>query len=379
MGAPSEYYTSFLSGNDSTGNGSIGTPWKTVQKALDTITQDTTDGDVINIQVGALNTLSAALDLSTYGAPSETTPLIFRGYTSVARDGGRGDLNGGGSVSVLDVTNNGISFIDMHLHNTSGNIIVQVLQDSRFINCVIEDSTGTGISLSSKALVYNCHFTNITGGNGLVVTNGLVSHCYFEDDVNGPTNAWINPNPGLVVEFCIFDMGTNTLGIDMVSSISVINCTFDGGGGTGQGIKTAADRTGLIILNNIFANFSGVGAVGAALRSGDHLTLYTNNAFFNNTTDAENATGQHLGASNESLASDPFTDSSGDDYTTQDVGAVFGGGLVTAFLRNAASVTALDKGATQRSGILSGGGGSGSGRGKYKYRGLTHSSGLGAS
>ena len=82
------YYVDPGSGSDVTGTGTVGSPWASVQHALDNITRDATNGDQINIKAGTADVLSSPLTLATYGTTSATAPLSFRGYTSAAEDGG---------------------------------------------------------------------------------------------------------------------------------------------------------------------------------------------------------------------------------------------------------------------------------------------------
>jgi len=92
--AITNYYVDPGGGDDATGDGSIGTPWKTTQYALDHIVRNSTNGDQVNIKAGAADVLAASLSLATYGAPTYDAPLRFRGYTNIANDGGYGDIHG---------------------------------------------------------------------------------------------------------------------------------------------------------------------------------------------------------------------------------------------------------------------------------------------
>ena len=58
------YYVDPGSGSDVTGTGTVGSPWASVQHALDNITRDATNGDQINIKAGTADVLSSP-------APSE--------------------------------------------------------------------------------------------------------------------------------------------------------------------------------------------------------------------------------------------------------------------------------------------------------------------
>jgi len=101
--ATTQTYVDYGSGSDATGDGSIGTPWKTLQYAFDHLTRDTTDGNQVNLKAGTAHVNSAALDLATLiagGALSTTAPLIIRGYTSAANDGGMAEIDCGVRVYI---------------------------------------------------------------------------------------------------------------------------------------------------------------------------------------------------------------------------------------------------------------------------------------
>src|SRR5690242_15767610 len=102
MASPSDYYVDPLNGNDSTGTGTSGNPWQTTQKALNTITRNTTNGDRINIRNTASDVLTGALSFATYGTPTTVAPLILEGYSSTAGDSGIGTLDGNASFIALD-------------------------------------------------------------------------------------------------------------------------------------------------------------------------------------------------------------------------------------------------------------------------------------
>lgn len=124
MGTPTDYYVDpSIAGNS--GSGTIGDPYGDLQHALDSVTRDSTNGDQFNIKAGTDEILSAALDLSTYGTPSKSARVFFRGYTTSKGDGGIGGISGGGSVAILAATVQYITWRDMHLHNCGSADIVQ--------------------------------------------------------------------------------------------------------------------------------------------------------------------------------------------------------------------------------------------------------------
>lgn len=103
--------------NANSGTGTIGDPFGDLQYGLNTVTRNATDGDRFNIKAGTAEVMAAAIDLTTYGTPTQAAPLIFQGYTSAQGDGGIGEINNGGAnVSVISSTTlTFIHWIDLKL------------------------------------------------------------------------------------------------------------------------------------------------------------------------------------------------------------------------------------------------------------------------
>ncbi len=93
------YFIDPQSGNDTTGDGSIGTPWKTLQKGID----NAAGGDQINVKDSAADVLAAAIDWTSgwSAGTSRDAPLIIRGYTSAENDGGIGEIDGDDAVASI--------------------------------------------------------------------------------------------------------------------------------------------------------------------------------------------------------------------------------------------------------------------------------------
>ena len=201
MGAATEYYVDPTNGNDTTGDGSVGTPWATVQKALNTITQDTTNGDRINLRDTSDDVLSSALSFATYGTPNVDYPLIIQGYTTSAGDGGIGGISGGGSVAIIDSTSiDAVILIDLHLHNCGSAVVVRLDNWGTIYNCEVDNTTGDGIECD-QYLISNCYVHNV-GGRAIEVANGVVYGCYVENGTNDCTAA-IQLGPGCRLSYTI--------------------------------------------------------------------------------------------------------------------------------------------------------------------------------
>lgn len=312
MGALTNYYVDPSGGSDTTGNGTSGNPWQTVQKALNTITRDTTNGDKINVKAGGTDTLSSALSFATYGTPSATAPLMIRGYTSSADDGGIGTISGGGSVAII---NSGsvadIKLVDMHLTNCGAATIVTLGGRSLLLNCELDTTTGGGFtSGTNNSSVINCFFHNI-GAIGCI--SQFVAFCTFRNETNDFTNAiQTNQNPSTVI-FNIIDIDGSSAGVNCLASNTVLmfNSIFSNGG-TGIGLK--AVTTSNTALNNTVQGFSGAGGIGLQA-NGSNVDIVGYNLLYNNTTNTSITGDVNVNlANNDTAGSSPFTNAGSDDF-----------------------------------------------------------------
>jgi len=335
----SQYYVDPSGGDDTTGTGTVGAPWKTVQHALDTITRDTADGDAINIRDTADDVLTAALSLTTYGAPSAGSPLTFRGYSTSAKDGGIGGISGGGSYQILS-TLQYVEFIDMHLHNTGSNAIVSITYFGVFINCEFDNTTDNGFySAGYIHSFHNCHFHNI-GDHGIQCNGAWVKNCYFKNDGSNDFSAAIQ-----ITNFYEAVMEGNIISVDGTSDgiylgttnylKQIRNNSIYSNGGTGQGIIGATSTTfSNQIANNLIEGFSGTGGIGMDLaNAAGQEAMIVNNSVYNCATTANlNQEGIIENDMAESLGSSPFAKSGSDTFANRytyfsplDVGNVFNG------------------------------------------------------
>lgn len=351
MGTPTNYFVDPNAGNDTTGDGSVGNPWKTVQHALNTITRDTANGDQINVKTGAADVLSAPLSFATYGSASAGEPLIIRGYTSAANDGGIGEISGGGSVGIVSSASTAtwLIWIDMKLHNCgAATVLDQGATGVRWNleNCEISTSTGDGANLRIANYV-NCYFHDVASGIVSGSAAPYILNCVFE---NCSDYAVEMSGSGAIIADCIISVPTAGAGgiyvWDSNSAAIIINNTIYSSSGTGKGIlfRTANDFLAALI-NNHFEGFSGAGGVGIDANGGD-IGVAAGNTFYNNTTDTSYGDRFNVPlADDTSLASSPLTDPGNGDFSVST--ALKAAGWPTAF-KGISTNQFLDAGAAQR-------------------------------
>lgn len=263
------------------------------------------------MQAGATDTLSAALVFTTYGTPTATAPCIIRGYTSVANDGGRGVVSGGGSVACIAAGPVHTKLVDMRFTNCGSNTIVTLnATGSLLVNCEIDTTTGGGFTSGSAI---GCYFHNI-GAIG-VISLTRVMFCTFRNEANAFTQAIGLGGTGTAL-FNLIDIGGASIGIDFTGDAAgIIFNSIYSNGGTGIGIRnnSAGDERATII-NNTIQGFSGSGGIGIQV-VGQNADLVGYNLLYNNATNVSITGDVNIDLGNNSVAaSSPFTDAANDDF-----------------------------------------------------------------
>lgn len=325
MAAPTQYYVN-PADNDDNGDGSVGDPWGDLEFALESIIRDTTNGDQINIKTGSTETLELALDVAgDYGTPTAIAPLIFRGYTTAAGDGGIGIISGGGVVSIYtDTSLNNLIFVDLRLTNTGANAILSVNDFVSVINCELDTTSGIAIDADNTPRVINCYFHDLTGTYA-IFGSGSDAFYYGNLIVSDISIAAIQCNATGIIINNISKIATSTNkgadGIRWSDHSLILNNSIFATAGTGSGfVGSAAGRDGMVLLNNIAEGFSGTGGDAYDFSSTDHTSLWGHNASFNTTVSVatSKAIGEILvdiGGDDTPLDASPFTAPGSNDFS----------------------------------------------------------------
>lgn len=249
-----QYYVDSATGNDTTGTGTSGAPWATIQKAID----NSGGGDTINLSNVQKFTPAAELQWTTgwAGGTGQDSPLIIQSWDN------------GGSITITDPT-------------AAGNTIVAAEIDG--------SSTYNKLFASTSIPTY-------------VIVRRLKVHSYNQNGINASTG-WH------VFECEVYDIGTG-YAIDGGSTCSIIRNYVHSpkASSNGQGIKVSVraivagnyveDMYGISIgvddesscINNIIYNCSGDGIVSIGPRNyilnntiiGDDATAGSNGITFSN-------------------------------------------------------------------------------------------------
>ncbi|MHA2100683.1 MAG: right-handed parallel beta-helix repeat-containing protein [Candidatus Kariarchaeaceae archaeon] len=353
MADSTNYYVDPSTGDDGTGDGTSGTPWKTVQKALDTITKDTTNGDRINISHSATDTLGAQLDFTTYGFGSIGAPLVFQGWVNGSQGNGAlrsgmGRISGSGTYSVIGEGSTGDYFIfnDMMFDDSGSN---QIINGDDFIvvsNCHFENASNTLLNIGGAGTVLNSSFKRTDGGttgNVVDIDNVLFFNNYIE--ANGGVTALVC---AVTTESNIL---SNIINISRIAQHGIIlrraahcigNTIYNSTAGTGAGIFVQ-DRDWITIVNNYVEGFSGAG--GDAWDITGEIEVWGYNKWNNCTNHADPTARVDLGNTGE-ITPSPLADPGSGDFTVGT--ALKGAGWPSLFPFVASTPQAWDIGAAQR-------------------------------
>lgn len=314
MASPTRYYVDSDGGSDVTGDGSELTPWATTQYALTTgISRDTSNGDRISHKRGtSAQTLTAPLDITSYGSPSYTAPLVFDSYGS----GDRPIFDGDASYSIIDdVGVNAIYLMGLELRNVGANHIVRVNDYCAIDDCVFHGQTNSSYDglYFGQSTVSRSHFYNIVGRGVYGDYHGNSIGCYFENSDTVDFTYCIHNCK--LVSHNIVRLSNSSPNTTMVvylplNGLAISNSIF-ANGATGEAIHISSRSNSAI--NNIVSGFNGVGGVAFGGGAYEDLLLAGNCIYNCNDTDFSGIGDWWVdGGNNEWLTSpnDPFPDAS---------------------------------------------------------------------
>lgn len=343
--------------NAASGAGTIGSPYGDLQHALNTVTRNATDGDIFNVKAGTSEILAAALSLATYGAPTQAAPLIIRGYTSTAADGGQGVIDGAATYSIINLaTTDNLWLVDMRLTNVGANNLFLARNSCKAIHCEFDTGTGHGINLGTGALVMNCHvdMACAISRTPVLISTGSVLYNYVRATALVNTAAIVALNNDATVRGNIVNTNLNGINTSTGDRVVVDGNTVFSVASTGKGINadTAALGYESIIINNYVEGFSGAGGVGYSLVG---QCISHSNAAYNCTT--AYTTSSLLGDVNNDITSgSALVNAGSEDYDINGtVTGVTEDGYPSSIPGTASTAPKPDKGAVQSGAGSSGG------------------------
>jgi hypothetical protein len=269
----SDYYVNNTSGNDTTGDGTQGNPYKTVAKVLGLV--GFASGDRVYATLGASSTgevIAAPIALPVNGAAGSRC-AILGANSSWLVDGSRYIIDGNNSSAAIlsYATRSFWEFRNLTLKRATAQIMYAVsgnFTDSFFDNVSFENS-GTygfsGSSTSGRNLFTRCRFLNI-GTYALNQAVGHVVNCEFRNCGTG-----IHTTPGVTTYVGNVFISCGSNGIASSTGLILMNI-FEGG------TTNISASNGAMILGNRFCNSTtALSTAGAPIADFNSFYNVTNN------------------------------------------------------------------------------------------------------
>lgn len=321
MAAPTEVYVDYV--NTPGGDGStFALARDTVQSAVD---NETAGGSGHRFNIYATGTTLAAVgvELSTYGTPTESSPVYFQGVSAagVPGDGGKATFDGDGTYAFFDAASlDFVHFRDLVITNTGAAVPITCDDSCSVVNCTISDTTGDGIVLGFAVFAMYNTITNI-GGFGISAGLGQIMFNRIVDGANTMTKGINTTSNGATVGFnSIWLNSTGAIGIGLGhESLCCFNSIYNNTAGTSSGIQRLVDSQSFgPIVGNIIEGFDGTGGEAMWLPATGMSDAIMNNKFFAVTSEFTNSAQLVNSSGNVTLAASPFRDAAAGDLRVVD-------------------------------------------------------------
>jgi hypothetical protein len=305
------YNIDTTSGVDSTGNGSSGSPYKSLQYALNDRTQGASGDTFQYVNSTADDVLSATLSLTHYGTPSGSKPLIIQGSGIV------GGISGNsGGFTILSSGSAGICLNNLHLHHCGASAILALSHvQTQAVNCELDHSTsGTAVTVGQ---LIDCLLHDLSGTVGAAVYNAYYNR--FDGSASTPSYAMLEAGATAQENEIVLSGSNGCNGIiPTTNTVSFERNSVYGNGGTGKGIWDGGDALSTYI-GNVVEGFSGTGGVG--FKATGTLGMSAGNRAYNNATNYSYATVIYQGTDYTDTSTNFNSASTGDLSLTSGSGA----------------------------------------------------------
>jgi hypothetical protein len=303
--AQTNYYVDATNGNDNNNGASLGTAWKTIQKACNTAIPNS----IVQIKAGTYHENIVVNVSGTTG-----NPIIFKNYPSeeVLIDG-----TGTSGIAMLSITNKSyLSFQSLTIQNKTAKdaqgILVETTgsataTDLSFSNITIKNINWTNNATTIPTANDNAQGFIAYGRNG-GITNLTIENAQIFNNILGFSEALsLDGNiSGFVIKNCQVHDNTN-IGIAAIGNYK-----------TSSVPATDHARNGLIIRNTCYKNVSLYATSGGIyIDGGKNINIEKNNCY-------ENGNGIELGCE-ENGATDSIVVKNNLIYNNQQVGIYVGG------------------------------------------------------
>ena len=281
-----DWYCDYTNGNDTTGSGTSGSPYQTLQKCVDSATR----GDTIYVANTSAQVFSSALSFGTGYTAIGTGETLITGWD-----------NGGSLSLTVPGTAGTIPAGKIDATGLASGWITS-LQPYVTVSNLIIDSGSSSIAQSSGYWnFYRCHFLGTGKASGYFATQCRSFHCcLFEGFGITQSNIIVGCCFKDVNAYAIFDSGTRVIGNLFIGSSSYTGSSplVDPSGSDGlifgNTFISKSARTGPLLLlyrnhyviNNTFQGCNGVGGVGIDANS--NYSALAGNVFHDCTSNVTN-------------------------------------------------------------------------------------------
>lgn len=342
-------YVDNATGDDTTGTGASGAPWKTLQKAID----NSTGGDTIWLADTQTFTLTAEITWGTgFGTASGDAPLIIRpwdngGSKTIPHPSGTdlvaAEISGGGTVARPFSTTSIPSFVILYrlifTNFTSNAVRTGTLWS--ILECELSNSGSASSFMldcgSGSCKIFSNYLHTFPAGIGGMTS--LITCHVMGNYIKNPKSHGINASGNnMIVNNIIYNCEED--GIRLTSDYNTVLSNTIIGNGTAaskRGIHiTSANAETSALMSNLVMDFAGASSVGIYTASGAQIDLYGPNAFYNNTTNASfvsSQTGLNLSSLDVTDSGDPLEDKAGENFKVKvTANASNGSPFITGYL-----------------------------------------------
>ncbi len=310
---------------DTTGDGTIGNPYRRFQKAHDVIRARGIgvpgQGADTTVWLRGTADYEEGIRVEEETTGSNALPLVIEGYTDTPGDGGMATFNGavGPNQKAFQLEN---AVSDNNVYNW----VVKNIYFKNYTSVAFEGYSQT--EFIDSVIFQHCRF-----GNNAIAVKGAAHYsfldCWFHDNTTAVDGVWLDRGNFLR---CIFENNTNGLemtkprsgaiwnslfignvnyAISTNHGVPIVNCVIDGKNKVGQlGVRNPDVTDGIPkILNTIILDC--VGAVSGVVAGMEELSAIFNCCFYLNTLDFLQGAAKRTGC----IFVDPqFIDQANKDY-----------------------------------------------------------------
>lgn len=315
------YYVDTAVGDDAnagTSEGS-GNAWKTIDKAMNTVAA----GE--KVWVKATGTYVEIPTIDTAG--TNTSPIVFEGYSSTTGDDGQVTISSGSTTNLSATLSLGVYYIfkNFIFDGGSGNACDPGGADViMFVNCKFTNGGQDGLGgTGTNWMAFNCEFTNNTffGYDNNSTSNSTVGNIFSG---NGFGAVRMTQVTVLFYKNLLFDNGTG-IAADLNGCHASVSNTIDGENTSTVGIDIDSDSTYPIVVDNIIYDCGTGVEFSSALWNATVFAGY--NLLNSNTNDYVNAGGAEMVGWMDVTSAPGFTDEANDDYTLGDTSPAIDAGM----------------------------------------------------